>query len=501
MPEYLGYQGRGNQVNWTEQFGALAEQVSGIEARREAEKQELDEMNKLDMTQFQMGENQSMNSFVLSGADNIRSKMMEWNKALKSGQLSPKEYKQRMNNAKEYWGELASTAQSFDERFMKQMERQQSGISSGMEVYGLGKLADFQNIESKSVYVDDVTGRILLSNVDEEGRYVGEPIDINHINNPGNIVDNKVDLNSEVSDKVKSWDVFQQMELLKRGSTNWIEDVRANPQFNQAVNELSMTILSTPNAVASVLSDNGVAGKYKVGDVEFPVNVEFFMDEAEKEAKIQEQIERVKYLNDGVDADINEDALRSEIEKYMIEVRRDANGTMVPMVTDEQKKIARERIKSEVEIQLGHKEKKTPQYKPTTSRSSGGGGVKTSTEKPLIVFDSVNTAWGKKGDDTAFGQFKSALQYNWVGNAVHIKPKNYNDLDEDLKSLFGGADSTFVADTPEKLAQFISSSTPSSAMAEYSTGASLWDQGQRPYYTTRQGQSNTNSNDPLGLGI
>jgi hypothetical protein len=54
MPEYLGYQGAGRQVNWTEQFGKIAEQVSGIEARRGSEKEELDAMNKLDMTLFHL---------------------------------------------------------------------------------------------------------------------------------------------------------------------------------------------------------------------------------------------------------------------------------------------------------------------------------------------------------------------------------------------------------------------------------------------------------------
>lgn len=368
MPEYLGYQGAGRQVNWAEQFGKIAEQISGIEARREAEKEELDAMNKLDMTLFQMGENQSMNSFVLNGADSIRSKMLEWNKSLKAGQLSPKEYKNKINNVKEYWGELATTAKSFDDRYMQQMERQRNGDSSGMETYGLEKLADFQNIESKSVYVDETTGRILLSNTDEEGRYVGEPIDINHINNPGNIVDNRVDLNSEVSEKVKNWEVFQQFDLLKKGATQSIEDVRLNPQFNQAVNELSYSLLSTPNAVASVMSDNGVAGKYEVGEISFPIEVDFFMDEAEKGAKVQEQIERIKMLNENVDADIDEGKLKSEIEKYMIEVRRDANGTMRPVITDDQRDIAKDRIQREVEMQLGHKEKKTPAYKPPAPR-------------------------------------------------------------------------------------------------------------------------------------
>jgi hypothetical protein len=365
MPEYLGYQGRGTQVDWTKQFGALAEQISGIESRRKAEKEELDAMNKLDMTLFQMGENQSMNSFVLNGADNIRSKMLEWNNSLKAGQLSPKEYKNKINNVKEYWEELATTAKSFDDRYMKQMERKRDGYSSGLETYGLEKLADFQNIESKSVYVDDTTGRILLSNTDQEGRYVGEPIDINHINNPGNIVDNRVDLNSKVAEKVDNWEVFQQFDLLKRGATQSIEDVRLNPYFNQAVNELSYSLLSTPNAVASIMSDNGVAGKYEVGEISFPIRVDFFMEEAEKDAKVQEQIERIKMLNENVDADIDEKKLKSEIEKYMIEVRRDANGTMIPVITEDHLDIAKNRIQREIEMQLGHKEKKTPKYKPT----------------------------------------------------------------------------------------------------------------------------------------
>jgi hypothetical protein len=423
--------------------------------------------------------------------------MLEWNKSLKAGQLSPKEYKNKINNVKEYWGELATTAKSFDDRYMQQMERQRNGDSSGLETYGLEKLADFQNIESKSVYVDETTGRILLSNTDEEGRYVGEPIDINHINNPGNIVDNRVDLNSEVSEKVKNWKVFQQFDLLKKGATQSIEDVRLNPKFNQAVNELSYSLLYTPNAVASVMSDNGVAGKYEVGEISFPIEVDFFMDEAEKGAKVQEQIERIKMLNENVDADIDEGKLKSEIEKYMIEVRRDANGTMRPVITEDQRDIAKDRIQREVEMQLGHKEKKTPAYKPTSTGSRSGGGVKSTDDKKAQLYVMVQDALG--GNSTGL---RPGFKYDYTSQPGKLVIEPQKGMTGEMMIQLGLDPGTEVIDlsmptAAEEVARYAGTTTPANAASDYGYGMQLVQGGYVPM--ARRGQSNTNTGSYVGV--
>jgi hypothetical protein len=204
--------------------------------------------------------------------------MHTWNKQLKAGMLSPKEYKAKITNARSDWGSLAEIAKTYDQRFMKQMERQQQGLASSVETYGLEHFADLADLESKSVYVDPNTGRVLLSNTDSEGRYVGQPIDMNHINNPGNVVDAKVDVTEQVGEAIKNWETFQEFNLLNRGATESSEDVRGTEGsarrevYNQAVAQLAQTMISQPNAVASIITDNGVSGVMDINGIEYNIS-------------------------------------------------------------------------------------------------------------------------------------------------------------------------------------------------------------------------------------
>jgi hypothetical protein len=59
-----------------------------------------------------------------------------------------------------------------------------------------------------------------------------------------------------------------------------------------------------------------------------------------------------------------------EVDKYMIQVTKDPNGTFTTQPTKFQKEKAIERIKSEVEISLGHKEKGSAPWKPVAPKDT-----------------------------------------------------------------------------------------------------------------------------------
>jgi len=492
MPENLGYAGSGEDIDFAGHARKIAEQVQAIDERRTLEKQELDDMNTLDMKLYQDGNNQTTDEFVHNGADIIRSKMFAWNKELKAGQISPREYKSRMNNVKSYWGSLAETAQTYGDRLMQQIERQRAGESSITEVYSSGVLADLQNLEQKSVYVDDVTGGILLTNTDEYGRNTGEPIDIHHLNNPNNVIEAKVDVPETVGESVKNWAEFEQFTLGKRGASEKYTDARLNTAFENSVSELTYTMINnTPNAVASIIGDNGVAGVYTSGDNEYNIIVDMFTagNEKDKEAKKQQQLDKLKEQLSYSDRTLTpkeEAAYLAEVDKYMIPVSRDANGTFVTSPTDFHKKLAKDRIRHEIEINLGHKEVKSSPWKPVYRAPTNTTKDDKNNRVAIEGYNATKLAF--TGDFSGMNNTDFDYEFYREGDVV-----GGGRVKKDFVMVRNGktGDKIAMVDNPKALAEF---TYEGKTAAE---GNEMWESANK-FIGGAQSVSN-NNDDPLGI--
>jgi hypothetical protein len=481
MPEYLGYTSRGEGVDFAGEARKLADQITGIEQRRTLEKEELDAMNNLDMQLFQSGNNQTMNDFALNGADVIRGNMHTWNKQLKAGMLSPKEYKAKITNARADWGSLAEIAKTYDQRFMKQMERQRPDengkiAASGLETYMLEHFADLADLESKSVYVDPNTGRVLLSNTDEQGLFTGQPFDMNHINNPGNVIDARLDVADTVSSTVKNWEAFEAFELGARGVTNKYKDVRLNNEYDKASNQLAISIIKQPNAVASIINDNGVSGSFSFSDEaegvgkSYDIYSDFYMTDEDKDMAMGKQLDNLRKLmeisGDKLTAE-QEDKFLSEVEKYMIKVSKDPNGTATAQPTKFQEQLAIDRIKSEIEITLGHEESGTGGHKPSTGGSGGGTPLQKETNK-LITEYSNNSFYASGGYNSKFGGLNKRYFYqrNSDGNVeVFEKQKMMGGTytNSEMVNRIKKLDPIFTATNPSQMADYAKTEAASAA--------------------------------------
>jgi hypothetical protein len=480
MPEYLGYTSRGEGVDFAGEARKLADQITGIEQRRTLEKEELDAMNNLDMQLFQSGNNQTMNDFALNGADVIRGNMHTWNKQLKAGMLSPKEYKAKITNARADWGSLAEIAKTYDQRFMKQMERQRPDengkiAASGLETYMLEHFADLADLESKSVYVDPNTGRVLLSNTDEQGLFTGQPFDMNHINNPGNVIDARLDVADTVSSTVKNWEAFEAFELGARGVTNKYKDVRLNNEYDKASNQLAISIIKQPNAVASIINDNGVSGSFSFSDEaegvgkSYDIYSDFYMTDEDKYMAMGKQLDNLRKLmeisGDKLTAE-QEDKFLSEVEKYMIKVSKDPNGTATAQPTKDQEQLAIDRIKSEIEITLGHEESGTGGHKPST------GGSKSDGAKYVNGYNATLNAF--EGD---FSGMNSNYVYVKKSDGVYVYNRWKQDGFDLTNEILAGTNKykpKSIAKNPKALSVFSFGGSQDAAMNK-------WDQANKKF--------------------
>lgn len=417
--EYAGYVSPEKQVDWQALSSQMAEKIYGIGTRRTEEKAALDQsakdLEKIVNDPSNLGQNQTLNTLILDGADNARTNIYSWNKDLKAGKITPKEYKERLANLNDYWSTLANSAKTFDERYQQVLERQQpdeNGIvpASGFELElanRFGQLADMQN--SKLQVSGD--GRVFMTKVDPStGGIVGDVIDVRTINAPENIVANRVVVPTAVENLTSGWDPWTTFKDLGRGGELNIEDVRQNPEFATMKAKVAESVASdaNPRAQVSVLVDNGVIdATYYMNDAEYKQQKQSLIDEALQVKKTA-----------GLKPELSIDEMK-QIELSLVKVQKDQSGIINPVLTDEQKKLAKDRVMQEVEIQMEKKITGSPKQQWSSSTGGGNGGGSGSGD------DNAAMMAGYRASLEAFGIDTESVK---SGNVQYTGQSNFNGL-------------------------------------------------------------------------
>ena len=445
--EYAGFVPT-QAINWAELSEDLAGKVYQIGEERQKKREELDKIaadNQAMLNAWQPGKNQTFNQAVLRGADQGRVLIKKWNDDLKAGLISPTDYKNKMNNMKEYWGILAQTAKTYDDRYLEIVKRQtpdENGKiqASSFEIDMFDDLAQMSDL-SKSATQWDNDGRLYMANTDpNNGKIKGNIYDVRTVNLPDNIIANRVYVDESVNDIVKNWEtknIFQ--NLGKEGELN-IESAKRQDSYKIMVENVVNTVApdNNPRAQISVLADNGVITPY------------YYKTDQEYKAKKEQQINSLRQLK--VDAGVKDTEPTkeelAEIELSLVRKVQDRNGLFMPVLTDEQKKAAKERVRSSVDIQLAEKVQKDM---PNIVR---GGGDGTPKEVDTTLRDILVEAWSggpgsintlnanlrdkgyefKPGGRNPQGQYTMKLvsrRPDAEGNEVVIVPasSNLNDFD------------------------------------------------------------------------
>lgn len=381
MAEYAGYISPESRVDWAKAFGGLAQKISDVGTGIKKEREALDTLqrdNETLVNSYEPGKSQTLNEMVIRGANDIKGQMKSWNDELKSGRLKPDEYKRRMENVKEYWGTLANSAKTFDQRFQDSMNRQlpdeNNNIpASAFEMELLNRFGQMADISNNSVQVG-TDGRLYMVKKDADGKIVGDIMDIRTMNSPDNIVSNRIDVASNVDSLVKNWEPWSIWKDSGKGGEVTIDDVRNNKEvFGPLKAQVAETIASdsNPRAQISVLVDNGV------------MDANYYIDDNEYNQKRQEAIDEALQVKRtaGLAEELSPQEIK-QIEFNLVKVEKDAKGIINPILTQEQKDAAKKRVLDEVEIQLGRKVSGTPQRVFSPGR---GGGVGSQQEDVSIA--------------------------------------------------------------------------------------------------------------------
>ena len=469
MPQdnsYFGYIPSNSRVDWGKMTGDIADELTKSYQSRELAKLHLDEVkdqNEKLVSSTEKGKTQVLNDLVLSGTDDARNKMLQWNKDLKAGVLSARDYKAKMNKLKDNWSIFANNMKTFDSRIQENLKRQQvgeKGLSDGstLEADINEQIAALGDLRNKKITIDEKTGTVYMGTLDpESGMYDPNTlIDATSIGNVSNVYDNRLDLVSSVQpyvNLIKNWSI--------QNPDGTVNDARQNPNLSSSINNFKSGLLSNNRAAAGVLLDNSDLG-YGTYFNEDQLNQKVSQ---KLEAEIKSINEMPKYSSEEVLKMVdaykkkNKKATDDQIEEYknklesqfmdplteeelidlendirskMILVQLDENGVYQPTLNPDQIKDAEGVIEDLIYSGLP----RTVTIS-TTKTSGKGTGTGKGTGGPVdfALYEAINNAFNKAitvPDQTKMGDLnalmtesykKSGFRFERGPNGIYIVKK------------------------------------------------------------------------------
>lgn len=362
---YFGYVPPDNTLDWAKLTGGLVDTITGISEERKEERNALDQINienqKIVSTVDRYSD-PTLDQFVLSASEQGRSVMKTWNTQLKNREIKPAEYRNRMNNLMTNWAQFGTATKTFNSRIQEALKRAElnedgDSVASGYELYKIKQLAEYGNLKNKKAFIDPQTGNIMSGILNEQTGLVDPSTLVTGaaLNNPENLQANKVNVNKLVSYSVKNWGDFTDKD-----GTITTSGKSMNPFLAKAMSTLTASIMTTPEAIASILDDN--QAEYEI---------EYWTTQDERKSVINKMISEQNAARQKMGQDpMTEDESNKYIEDNswtMIQNSRDGNGVMRPLITKDQSDRAKEIIENNINAQLGKKTIPDKPVKPPTT--------------------------------------------------------------------------------------------------------------------------------------
>jgi hypothetical protein len=433
MAEYFGYQAP-TRIDWGAINKELQGVVEGIETKRE-ERRILNEKVYSDLTKSiestEPLKNQSAEAFVGSTASTVRDEQLRLKRDWQAGKIKGRDYRNIINNMNSSWGTFAQTAKGLDERVTAIMQRQQQGENgeppqgSSAEAFITGEILSMKDFNNKvgkvgengDLYIQDTTDPSNIFNL----RTVGS-ID--------NFVDNRIDVPSAVQNTAKQWGEWVVQEANSRGEEVKIEDLRKNPEYSKASQDLVWSIANpkNPRGIVGVLVDNS-SEDYK-----------FYRTDKQKAEIIAEEIKKKeqmlgKEMSEAERIAFSEDLLKNK----MIGWEMDGNGEFQPIINDDMVTKAQDVVRRQIESQVDRSVIESAGYAP--NRGSGGGsGSGSGDDTSYDLYPKLNEAWrlGKSNPSASASTLSSLTKgkytFKWEKGGLAIYKGIAND-DPDLLSL------------------------------------------------------------------
>jgi hypothetical protein len=249
MPEYLGYQGRPQGVDWA---GIADKAITGyntIQKDRDEQRASLEKSADDLVTaskNYKPGQSNVFNEKILEGADRVRTNTLDLKKELMAGRITPTEYKARVGKMSGDWKLIGDFAKSYNDIITKNTEYLNDPKASALGAYMLKKQAGLSDLSGKNFVVDQ-SGSIVLSDPSS-----GMVVDFMSMLNPENQTPPKLDVITEVERFTKGLG-----ETSKYVGGLWTTSpiLKTDNEYQKAKANFTKSLLQNPRGAASILSD------------------------------------------------------------------------------------------------------------------------------------------------------------------------------------------------------------------------------------------------------
>ena len=253
--EYAGYVRRGAPTDWSKVTGDIAQRIGAVEESREKERDKLEKLF-ADTTKVigdvEMGMNPEFNETILYTADKARDLVYDAYKKLKSGQMSPREYRNIQNNVQARWAEYDTAVKQKNNRFAEIEKRTREGTNSEMELWQNKKAAEMAAFKEYSLEWGS-NGNLVYAKRDDKGNIIpGSVMPISALNKTPNVLVDRFNLTEKVGKYKKNFGAF---EIEEGGFI--LGGAAVEEKFNKAKESVIGSLYTNDNDYGRALVDSG----------------------------------------------------------------------------------------------------------------------------------------------------------------------------------------------------------------------------------------------------
>jgi hypothetical protein len=429
-------------LDWGKAIGGLYDTINKIGLDREQQRQDLDKIMTDSISAINNSEllkTQSLQDYVLAGAENGRNVINDANKRLKAGQMKPAEYRAIINNVNSYWSTMSNSMKNFDATNQEVMKRLQPGedgsapAGSEFEEFLVKKHANLSDLRNSSYMFSPDSGEGYMVKIDPVTGQTKKVINSMSIADPSNIMDQRYDFEKEIVTATRGMKNAYTME----DGTVTIKDPMKNESVANSVSALITAMTNNSRTTAQALARYG--------------GYDFFEDEEDRIQIIQSAIndEEKSRRIQGKPAltDSEKENMAKNVSDRLIKVSLDLNNRYEPQISPEQQ-IEAEAILEDLivaQFPVSRTEDETP-----IGRSGRTGSRSTDTvdKKSLGLARRVKSALSIKDDtetkENVVKELNKIIEGDdkrviWTGSAFAIEKYNPKGKKDRRGNVVGGS--------------------------------------------------------------
>ena len=359
-------------VDWGKAIGGLYNTIDKIGLDREKQRQDLDKIMTDSISAInnsQLLKTQSLQDYVLAGAENGRNVINDANKRLKAGMIKPAEYRAIINNVNSYWSNMSNSMKNFDTVNQELLMRQQPGedgsapAGSEFEEFLLQKHASLSDLRNSNYMFSPDSGEGYMVKIDPVTGQTKKVMNSLAIADKSNIMDQRYDFEKEIVNATRG---MKQAYTMDDGTVT-IKDPMKNQAVANSVAALITGMTNNQRTTAQALARYGGYQFYEDDDDMNQIIQEAINDEA--------QSRRILGKPDLTQSEIEN--ITKNVSGRLIKVSIDLNNRYQPQISPEQQKEAEAILEDLIVAQFPMSR---TEEKPTRTRSSSRGTSSGSTD-------------------------------------------------------------------------------------------------------------------------